>query len=292
MIDERVRVRGRSQARRESERRLSPSALRTRGITAALAAQVRSDFLQNLRMPEFLIGVVIFPVMLYLMFGLPNAGQTLPRGTSVGAFMTGSFAAYGMLAVALFAFGVDIAHERGRGWLVLMRATPVPAWVYFVAKLAVAALFASIMLALLFAVAAAFAGVRLPLERWLQLSFTLLVGGLSFSTLGFALGYWASPRGASPIANLVYLPLAFASGLFFPLRDLPEVLQRLAPYLPTYHFGQLVWQAVGSAEDIALLSGTVGGGSVTHVTWLAATFVVFGALAVIGYRRDRVRQHG
>jgi ABC-2 type transport system permease protein len=274
------------------DRRLSPTSRPNRlGVTTWIA-QVRAEFLQNLRVPEFLIGIVVFPVMLYLMFGLPNADQTLPQGTTVGAFMMGSFAAYGMLAIALFAFGVDIAVERGRGWLRLMRATPAPAWVYFASKIAMTALFAAIMLAVLFAVAALFAGVRLPLMGWIRLTLTLLLGGLSFSTLGFALGYWASPRGASPIANLVYLPLSFASGLFFPLTNLPALLQDLAPYLPTYHFGQLVWQAIGPAEDIALLAGAHPGGSWSHALWLAATFVVFGAVAIAGYRRDRVRENG
>ncbi|MER3444647.1 MAG: hypothetical protein C4333_11245 [Meiothermus sp.] len=60
-------------------------------------------------------------------------------------------------------------------------------------------------------------------------------GGLSLSTLGFALGYLARPKAASTIANLVYLPLSFASGFFFPLSRLPEFLREMAPYLPTYH---------------------------------------------------------
>jgi ABC-2 type transport system permease protein len=229
--------------------------------------------------------------MLYLMFGLPNAGETLPEGTSVGAFLMGSLGAYGVLGIALFSFGVDIAVERGRGWLKLTRVTPLPAWVYFAGKFAMAVLFAVITLAVLFATAVLLAGVRLPSERWASLFLTLLLGTMAFSTLGFALGYWASPRGASPIANLIYLPLSFASGLFIPLSSLPQFLQDLAPYLPTYHFWQLVWQAVGSPGDIALLTGSASGGFWVHILWLAGTFVVFGFLALLGYRRDQETQY-
>jgi ABC-2 type transport system permease protein len=275
----------------EATRHLSPSAIRSGGTLGMLTEQVRAEFVQNARVPEFLVGIVVFPVMLYLMFGLPNAGQTLPGGTSVGAFLMASFAAYGMLGIALFSFGVDIANERGRGWLKLMRATPVPAWVYFSGKFAMAALFAVITLVVLFAAAALLAGVRLPLAAWVQLFVTLLLGGMAFSTLGFALGYWASPRGASPIANLIYLPLSFASGLFIPLANLPQFLQDLAPYLPTYHFGQLVWRAVGNSGDIALLAGPSSGGLWVHVGWPAGVFVIFGFLAVLGYRRDQKQQY-
>jgi ABC-2 type transport system permease protein len=275
----------------QATRRLSPSAVRSGGTLAMLLEQVRAELVQNARVPEFLVGIVVFPVMLFLMFGLPNAGQTLPEGTSVGAFLMGSFSAYGVLGIALFSFGVDIAMERGRGWLKLVRVTPMPAWVYFAGKFAMAMLFAVVTLVALFATAVLLAGVRLPLERWAPLFLTLLLGGMAFSTIGFALGYWASPRGASPIANLVYLPLSFASGLFIPLSNLPQFLQDLAPYLPTYHFGQLVWQAVGSRDDIALLAGSVSDGFWVHVLWLAGTFVVFGVLALLGYRRDQEERY-
>ncbi len=263
----------------------SPTATLTGGPKALAVEQARAEFLQSFRVPEFVVGTVLFPVMLFLMFGLPNAGTTMPEGMSV-AFMMTSFAAYGMLGVAIFAFGVDLAVERGRGWLRLMRTTPAPAWSYFTAKTVMALLFAVLTLALVFGAAALFAGVRLEALTWLRTGATLLLGALSFSTLGFALGYWASPRGAAPIANLVYLPLSFASGLFFPLSQLPQVLQDIAPYLPTYHFGQLAWRAVGSKADVTALAGGDGEQWWIHASWLAGTFLVFGFIALLGYRRD------
>ena len=273
-----------------SDRRLSPTAQRTGGVLALLAAQAKAQLLQNLRVLEFVIGVVVFPTMLFLMFGLPSAGQDLPNGTSVGAFLMASFGAYGMLGVAIFGFGVDIAVERGRGWLNLMAATPMPGWIYFAGKLAMTLLFGVITLAVLFAAGWLFAGVRLAPSEWASLFGMLLAGGAAFSTLGFTLGYWASPRGASPIANLIYLPLSFASGLFIPLSNLPEILRDAAPFLPTYHFAQLVWGTFGDPTDLALIVGLSGQGTGYHATWLLASFAAFGVAALIGYRRDRRRQ--
>jgi ABC-2 type transport system permease protein len=280
--------------RREEQagRYLSPNARRSSGLRGMLANQIHAEFMQNVRVLEFLVGIVVFPVMLYAMFGLPNAGQTLPEGTSVGAFLMASFGAYGVLGIAIFAFGVDIASERGRGWLRLMRATPMPAWVYFAGKAAMALLFSVITLGVLFGFAALAAGVRLEGVTWLQLALTLLLGGAAFSTLGFALGYWASPRGASPLANLIYLPLSFASGFFVPLGNLPQFLQDLAPYLPTYYLGQLVWRAVGTPADIALLAAAPSGEVWQHALWLVGSFAFFGVLALVGYRRDDRREFG
>lgn len=268
-------------------RRLSPTSQAGSGLFKMLTTQIRGEFLSNLRVPEFLIGVVAIPVMLFMMFGLPNARVTFPDGTTLGALMMASFSAYGLLSLVIFSFGVDIANERGRGWLRLVRATPMPGWTYFAGKLAMSLLFASLILLVLFAVAVLFGGVRLSALRWLTIFGTLLVGGLSLSTLGFALGYLARPRAASTLGNLIHLPLAFASGFFFPLGQLPEFLRTLAPYLPTYHFGQLVWGAVGSPQAVRQFTGIAPSEPWTHALWLVGSFVIFGALALWGYRRDQ-----
>lgn len=269
-----------------TKRRLSPTARPSGSTSAMLLAQVRAEFLAAFRVPEFLIGIVAIPVMLYAMFGLTSSG-TLPDGTQVRALMMASFAAYGLLSLAIFTFGVDVAQDRKGGWLRLMRVTPMPAWVYFAGKFAMSVLFGVLTLLVLFAVAALAGGVRLPLEKWLATFGVLLLGGVSLSTLGFALGYLARPKAASTIANLVYLPLSFASGFFFPLSRLPEFLREMAPYLPTYHFGQLVWTTVGSREAAQAFTGVGPEGTLEHALWLLGAFVFFGVLALWGYRRDR-----
>jgi ABC-2 type transport system permease protein len=270
-------------------RRLSPGARPSRGPAAMLRAQIAAEFRSNLRAPDFVIGVVAIPVMLFLMFAPPNARSLLPEGTRVSAMMMPGFGAFGILSLVLFAFGVDIAQERGKGWLRLMRATPVPAWVYFAGKLAMSLLFASITLVALFAVAAAFAQVRLGPAQWLQSAAVLLAGGVALAPLGFALGFLARPRAASTIGNLVFLPLSFASGFFFPLNQLPAFLRDLAPYLPTYHYGRLVWASIGPPADVEAYTGLAAGPAAVHVAWLVGTFVVCSALAIWAFRRDRSR---
>ena len=274
------------------ERVHSPSAVPTRGLAGLLLEQVRAEFFKYWRVPAFVVGTVAFPVMLFLLFGLSNSGQTLPQGTSVGAFLLTSFSAYGLIGIALFSFGVGVATERGQGWMKLLKATPMPAWTLFTAKIVMSLLFGALVLLLMAAVGSLFAGVRFAALEWLRWGATLLLGALPFSSLGFALGYWAGPNSASPIANLIYLPLSFASGLFVPLSSLPEFLRDVAVYLPTYHYGQLVWQTVGSRGDLALIVGASSGSFQEHALWLLGTFVVFGVLAVIGYRRDEGKQYG
>ncbi|MGB2699347.1 MAG: hypothetical protein WBC31_03155, partial [Candidatus Phosphoribacter baldrii] len=115
-----------------TSRRLSPEAARMPGALGTLAAQLRAELLSSARVPEYVVGVVAVPIILYTMFGLPNAGEVLPGGTDVGAMMFASMSAYGVVSLAIFTFGVGVAEERGKGWLRRMRATPMPFWAYFV----------------------------------------------------------------------------------------------------------------------------------------------------------------
>ncbi|MBW6455415.1 MAG: ABC transporter permease [Trueperaceae bacterium] len=277
---------------RVDARRLSASARPSGGGWGLWLAQTRAEFASSLRAPDFVIGVVAIPVMMFLMFGPPNARWTLPEGTRISTMMMPGFGAFGILSLVLFAFGVEIAQERGKGWLRLMRATPAPAWVYLGGKLAMSVLYAAVTLAALFAVAAAFAQVRLSPLQWLQVAGVLLAGGVALAPIGFALGFLARPRAASTIGNLVFLPLSFASGFFFPLSQLPAFLRELAPYLPTYHYGRLIWASFAPAADVTAYTGIEPAGAIASVAWLVGTFVAFSLLSLWAYRRDRRRDEG
>jgi ABC-2 type transport system permease protein len=82
------------------------------------------------------------------------------------------------------------------------------------------------------------------------------------------------------VALLVYLPLSYASGMWMPVSELPEPVQVLAPFLPTYHLNALGHAAVGvPTADVAV-----------HAAWLVGTFVVGTIVAAAAYRRVAGRQ--
>jgi ABC-2 type transport system permease protein len=272
-------------------RRLSPGAKPTGSMAGLLATQILAEVRQARRVPSFLIGVVAVPVMLYAMFGLPEAGQIMAGGTDIGAMMFASLSSYGVVSLAIFAFGVDIAQERGKGWLRRLRATPMPMWAYFAGKCAMAMVFSAAILAATLAVAVLAGGVRFDPARLVRTCLVLVAGALAFSTMGFTLAYWTRPRAASAIGNLIFLPLAFASGFFYTLNALPDFLQDFAHYLPTYHFGQLVWNQLGPTADVVAFGSPAPDPLAVHLAWVTGCFVLFGVLAAVGYRRDLRRDH-
>ena len=70
--------------------------------------------------------------------------------------------------------------------------------------------------------------------------------------------------------NLVYLPMAFLSGLWFPLSVMPKFIQAIAPLWPAYHLAQI---------GLAVLGLDDGGSVAMHVLVLLAVSALFFGLA-------------
>ena len=244
--------------------------------------QTLYEFLNLLRTPSFLISSLTLPLILFALFGATDRSGTV-GGVSAKDYVLASFATYGVVSVMLYSFGVRVAVERGQRVNVLMRATPLPPIVSMLAKVLTALIFTLVMLLLLSAYATFIAGVHLDTGTWAALIARLLLGALPFVALGIAIGYRASPTAAAPITNILYLLLSFASGIFIPISNLPDFMQRLAPYLPLYHLADLAWNAVG-----ARTATTVG----DDVRGLLIYGVVFAFVAVRAYQSEEQRTFG
>jgi ABC-2 type transport system permease protein len=263
----------------------APTASAESGTVSRFAVYRREaghEFLKLIRIPVFAISTIAFPVMFYVIFGLTFGDQSA-GGVTVTTYMLATYGAFGVIGAALFGFGVSVAMERGQGWMRLKRVSPMPPLAYFVAKVVMAAAVSAIIVGSLFVLGASVGGVRMPAGQWVALALVLVVGALPFSAMGLAFGYLVGPNSAPAVLNLVYLPMAFASGLWIPISQLPSVVQAVAPFLPPYHFAQLALGTLGASE---------GGSPVVHLAALAGFTAVFLAVAAWGYRRDEGRTYG
>ncbi|HEY8952359.1 MAG TPA: ABC transporter permease [Candidatus Dormibacteraeota bacterium] len=250
-------------------------------IFPMLVRQTMAEFLKLWRVPAFSLTSLLLPVMFYAFIGIGQSSQLISPGVTFGAYFLASMAVYAVANVMIFSFGISVATERGMKMDVLMRATPMPPWVYLLSKCITALVFAAMTLVVLFPFAYVAGGVRLEASEWVTLAYRVLLGSIPFIALGFAIGYLSGPNSAVAVINLIYLPTAFASGLFFPKQLLPSFIQRIAPYLPLHFFGQLGWDAVGAPTD---------GSVTTDWLYLAAYGVAFFALALWAYRREEGRK--
>jgi ABC-2 type transport system permease protein len=234
------------------------------GLTAAHA---KAATLELLRYPSFSVPTIVFPAAGFAAFGL----QLSAPANLVMAL----YAAIAVLGVAFFQFGVGIAIDRASPWQLFLRILPAPQRVRFAARIMSALAFGLTSAAIVVVLATFATPVSLAPARWLLFVGTLVLGAVPFGLFGIALGYWLTPRGALPTANLVFLGLAFAGGMFTGPEQLPRVVADVSPVLPTRLWTELLGAAVGA-----------GAWSVVQALGLVAYGVAFAAVAAWGYRRD------
>jgi len=244
-----------------------------------LLMQTRAEMLKFWRVPAFGFFSLGMPLIIFAFFGLRQATTPLyPHATiTVGMYVMASMAAYTVGNVMVFSFGMALAIERGQKQDLLLRASPLPPSIYILAKIVNAAVFAFLALVVLFVFAHFAASVNLGVGTWATLAGRLLLGSIPFIGLGLGFGYLVGPNAAPAVINFVYLPIAFASGIFIPVNQLPDFIRGLAPYLPLHPFVELGWNAIGFPTDRDVS---------TDILYLLAYAVGFFALAVWAYRRD------
>lgn len=250
------------------------AAMSPQRVIAAYLEEIRSECLRYLRTPSFLLPTLLFPTVFYLMFGI-FLGHA--NGPDAPRFFLAAYGTFGVMAPGLFGFGVSLAMERDSGLMMLKRALPMPPAAYLLGKMVMALMVAAVIVALLLAMAVVLAHAPLSLAQITTMFFTCVFGVLPFCAMGLLVGSLIRGQGAPGAINLIYLPMAFLSGLWFPLSILPKFLQQLGPVWPSYHLNQLALNAVGLAQDNVW----------KHIAVLAAYTVFFSAVAA-----RRLRRHG
>jgi ABC-2 type transport system permease protein len=233
----------------------------------------RAMTLELARYPAYVVPTIVLPTVFFLFFVSPSARTD-------ATIRMATFAGFAAIGVAFFQFGVGIAAERASPWETFLRTLPIGPGVRLGSRLVSAAVFAVLAAGLLLAVASATTSASLSAVRWIGLGAALLAGTVPFALLGIALGYWVPARGALPTANLLYLGLSYAGGLWMRPSRLPRMVADVSHFLPT--------RALADA-----LIAAVGGGRLDWRAWatLCGFACVFAALAAWGYRRDEGRRY-
>lgn len=247
-----------------------------------LLALIVTEVSRLWRTPAFSVPTLVLPALFFLLFGVPRIEADMTGAREVEHMLV-SFSTFSVMSVGLFSFGVSVASERESGWNKLIRVVPLPSWLYMVSKFIVAATFAAASILALLIVASLFEAGSISLKLVLTLFMIILPGVVPFSALGLAIGYLCPAHAASAVANIIFLPLAFASGLFVPLQALPEVVRDIAPWLPSYHLAVMGWSRIaqGDSRDFA---------------WSLGVLLLFGLgsmwLAQWAHRREETKEFG
>ena len=210
--------------------------------------EARYDLLSIMRTPGFVMPALAFPLMFYLFFGV------FFRAGAGADYLLVTYSCFGIMGPAMFNFAAGIASDRAHGWLTLKQLSPMPFSAYLLAKLSTSLVFSVCILILLFSAATMFGDVRLHSTQWLLLAVVMLAGSLPFALLGLLLGLSLSDKAAPGVVNLIYLPMAFLSGLWLPLFLFPGWLQQLAWLWPSFHLSQLGLKVIAQDQGNSVLA--------------------------------------
>jgi ABC-2 type transport system permease protein len=253
-------------------------------VLRAYLIEIRLELQRMTRAPIFMIPFVVLPIFLYVLFGVviggavpaPAPGAHVPAsdwanfGKFLSTFMFVGIATMAVAGPALFGVGTALAIERDQGLLRLKRAQPVPAGSYLLAKIVMQLVFATLSASAV-ALTALLAGkITFSAGQVWTMVAVLTAGSVPFCALGLFIGTHASATAAPGLTHLLYFPMLYLSGLFFPL---PPILQPWAVVWPTFHLTQLAYAAAG-VKQLTFMP------PLASVGMLAGVTVIFGGLAL------------
>lgn len=239
-------------------------------VVGAYLAEARYESTRMLRAPGFSIPFLVLPVPIYLFFGVLLAGPAIAARPGIANYLFSGFATFAVMGPALFGVGCALAMEREAGLLTLKRAQPAPTGAYLIAKMAMGMIFAAAAVSTLLVTAVLGATVTLSGGQLAVIALVMIAGSLPFCAIGLFIGAYASGSASPAIANVIFLPMLWLSGLFIPL---PKFLEPWAVIWPAFHLNQTALGAAGVAE-FSFVAPTMSAAVLVAVT------VVFGGLAV------------
>jgi len=171
---------------------------------------------------------------------------------------------------AYWGLAIFLVLRREAGILKRLRSTPLPAATYLGSVVVSTLLVFAVQTAALIVIGRLLYDAELP-ENWPALVLGLVLGAVAFAGMGFALAALIrSAEGASPIVNVIVLPMAFLSGSFGPTREYPGFLQAIADVLPLKYFLELVRSAYLDGDAIWEHPGAIA----IVAAWGAAGYAV------------------
>lgn len=173
-----------------------------------------------------------FTLVLPLMF-LVMISFFLGDEPGANQYVTPALAVFGMVTATFTNLAINTSMARDEGILKRVAGTPLPVTVHLGGRIISAVFVGLISVALMLVVGWAMFGVVIPWSRMGIFALVLGLGAATSSALGLAVAaITPTSRAAPAIANFVVLPLAFISGVFFPLEGAPAWLRTLGSLLP------------------------------------------------------------
>jgi ABC-2 type transport system permease protein len=213
----------------------------------------------------------MFPLMMLLLFGSLNQhgtvdtdGGTIPYLT----FFVPGIIAYGVVTTTFSNLAVSLAAAREQGLLKRIKGTPLPWWAFFAGRAGSAICVTAAMTISTLVLAHGLFGVPVRARTLPAFAAAVVLGSAAFTALGIAVVRWLpGADSAGPMQAAIVFPLAFISGVWFPMHDAPGWLDHVSRMLPLRPLADALQTAFDPGTTGA---GFAGGDLVSLALWTTA----------------------
>ncbi len=240
-----------------------------------LLEHFRASLIRLIRTPSYSLVTILVPSAIFVILGV-----TFIENRQEANFALGSFSVFAILGIAFFQFGVGIAEDRESPWEQYARVLPVPPITRLLTTILASLVFVTVSIGILIVVGILTTDIGMSVASWFRMFLSVIVGTLPLAAMGLTIGYWCTPKGALPTANLLYVILAFLGGIFFQPSLMPDLLNTISLFTPVRHIVNLTQAGILGAPW-----------SIQPFLVLLGYTIVFILLATAGYRRDEGRKY-
>ncbi|WP_462410913.1 ABC transporter permease [Neobacillus sp. Marseille-QA0830] len=209
----------------------------------AFQMQCKTEMIRVLRNRYFVFWSLVMPIIFYYVFtNLVNSD--VPDKEEWQAHYLMSMTVFSVMGSSMMTLGIRMVQERSQGWSTFIRTTPLSDSVYFAAQMIGQSVIHVLSITIIFIAGAIINDVSLSVLEWVMSGLWILFGSLPFLAVGTMIGLMKKVETAAGISNVVYMVLAVTGGLWMPLEVMPKIMQNIAQWLPSYHFGNGAWEIV------------------------------------------------
>jgi ABC-2 type transport system permease protein len=203
---------------------------------------LRYEVLRTLRNRQGYIFSLIFPVILFLVFGGSNRNNTagFPSDIKPITYYMVGMLGFGAMG-AVLAGGARIAVDRSTGWNRQLRLSPLRPGAYLAVKVAVGYLTAALTIAAMY-VAGISLGARASFGHWVEMTVFILIGLVPFAAIGIWIGHLVRDDAMGPTMGGLMSLFALVGGAWYPVSG---VLGQIGSWVPSYWIVQAGHIAVG-----------------------------------------------
>jgi ABC-2 type transport system permease protein len=226
--------------------------------------QTRYQLISLMRNRRALILGLVLPVVLLLMFNsvfVPDDSDTTHvAGATITAhaYFTAAMLAYAILGSAFNQLGIGLVNQREGGQLKRLRGTPVPAWTFVLATVLRVVIVAAVISVLLLAIGHFAYDMPISAGALGEIVVYVALGTATLCSVAIAATTLVTDvESASAALPFAAVLLAFISGIFVPVDQLPGWLEDVGRFFPVYDLASGLQTALGAAGDTALKAGNV-----------------------------------